>query len=1375
LTQARTPASRRRKWGILACVLVLLAGAAAGAHQVRAIVRERRLERALAEGVAAYERSDYVSAMRNLGRYVGRNRTDAEAIRLLAESRRRVPEANGKHLVSTLALARAAHEADRTDPRALELMLEMAEELAFLTELRDAADSILALNPAHERALRARTLALAATGRSEEALASAREAVARLPDSTDMHEALIHLLIATGGDAGGYAQSIADRHPDRLAFALLRVRTLVQLKNVGAALEACRKAAAIRPTTRAEMADLLRCTRVLDLKPEFKELLAWAEASPAFAAEAGLASAELAWKEGRPHAPLAPLAEALAEVPDAELGLRSVLMPGERALVRAELARRPSSQAVYWSQVAAGLDALQGDDFAAAEAALKSAAAGHPALGYAQYFLGQVYARTGAWRSAAESLIAASRTDPAWRAAASQAALLLMDHGDLARAREQAMASYAATRQLSEALLLVRACVLLVEAGEGEPELPVQLLGRVDEIEAGVPGLAALEAFRARTLLAVGRTADAAVSARRLVASPPGALAASLDSIARLAVLLRPHDGALAAELEALLGRVAPDPRSADVAMAKQLAATGRAAEAERMIAELIRTAPAKDLAGLRVLRAAVLDRDGAPAALEAYTELAAEHPQDRAAVMAILGSRAAWTDRALVQRALGAAASLLGAESVMCRLYEARKLITFAPSADSARRVVTTVGEIVRADPANTLAACLLADAYTLLENRDAAIECLARAANAAPRDAAAGLQLVSMLQQAGRASEAAPRLAALSLLRGMPTEQLRRRARLLTEQGMREQASADVAELAARGDPIDRLALAAERAEAGDARAAREIYAELLEDVPGDDRILISAARFTAAADGAAAGLDLLARGSSDQVIVARAELLERSGDVEASEQLLRSRAAKAVAGGWLDLARFYTRQKRTADAMQAIEEGLKLAPADPDLVLLRGLAQPPPGAIDSGRADVVASLATASTTPDGRLVAEALRAFGESGDRETLITSLAQATRKHPRSYAAWHQLATAHAEAGNIDAAVQAANACLAANPADHRAARLGAESLGAAGRFQQAHAAVVLWRQLAPTDGLAADAFAAGLHLAEARFEDAARVLRPRAEQIMAAASPEHADVLATALAATGDHAGAMAALRRAHPDGWQAALCRVAQSITPRPRECRAWLALLDLSGDTEPAVRLTAAHAWYKLAAASSDPADMRRAISEALPVAEVPALRGPGGALLGAAYSALGENETAIGHYRIAAAEMPQNPAILNNFAYLLASSRPGSTEAVDLARRAVAAATEQGISPMARRSLLETLGYAQVRAGQHAEAEQTFESGLKIDGAAVDLLIGKLEAQVALGKMEEARAGVAQLDARVRATLSPQLAARLAAVRVSLGGEK
>lgn len=155
--------SRRRLW-ILIAVLVALPLLAGGAWVLRQYQRERLAQEALVEGRAAFEKGDWETARQQLGRYLGRNQEDFDALRLYAEAQLNCRPLPVENILQAASAYRRMLRIQPTDAETFERLAAIYQSIGNVTELGQIARARLAAAGETDG------LALLATGREQAAL-----------------------------------------------------------------------------------------------------------------------------------------------------------------------------------------------------------------------------------------------------------------------------------------------------------------------------------------------------------------------------------------------------------------------------------------------------------------------------------------------------------------------------------------------------------------------------------------------------------------------------------------------------------------------------------------------------------------------------------------------------------------------------------------------------------------------------------------------------------------------------------------------------------------------------------------------------------------------------------------------------------------------------------------------------------------------------------------------------------------------------------------------------------------------------------------------------------------------------------------------------
>jgi tetratricopeptide (TPR) repeat protein len=451
--------------------------------------------------------------------------------------------------------------------------------------------------------------------------------------------------------------------------------------------------------------------------------------------------------------------------------------------------------------------------------------------------------------------------------------------------------------------------------------------------------------------------------------------------------------------------------------------------------------------------------------------------------------------------------------------------------------------------------------------------------------------------------------------------------------------------------------------------------------------------------------------------------------------------------------------------------VEEGLKISATNPRLMWLRGVVHLQQGDSLRGSAELKAALASPSVGPDVKLIADAYQEFEKTHDGAAMLRALLAVTRKYPTSYLAWRELTNARAQAGDTNGAVDAATTAAAVLPADPRAAQLATEVLSFAGKLDRAALMAQRWRELIPARPLPADLARARIEYKRRDFRAAASILEPSRDQLIKdeRKDPEALGLYAACLAGAGRQTEAAEILKvraQSGPD-WKARYFRVTEALLPNADAARAWMATLPATPADPPPVQLLAAETWFQIGLASKKPDDLDESVRLARLAAEGEGLRGPASAVLGSVLQAAGDPARAVEAYRVASAELPDNPSILNNLAYAITRVGP-SEEAVVVAQRATTLSRAQGAPVEAQQACFDTLGQAAMALGDFNQAKQAFRAGLALRADAPKLLVGLAECMASTGNQGELKTLLAQITAVPTTRLDSELRRRVDRLR-------
>src|SRR5205814_1675732 len=161
-------------------------------------------------------------------------------------------------------------------------------------------------------------------------------------------------------------------------------------------------------------------------------------------------------------------------------------------------------------------------------------------------------------------------------------------------------------------------------------------------------------------------------------------------------------------------------------------------------------------------------------------------NPKDLAVQTWILkSSPSARSDREFIARTIERVKALTGPEGQSWKVERARWLIGSDAREKDSAEAVNLLNDVVRVSPNLTEPRVLLAEAYQNVGNLAAATKELSAAAELEPHSAPIALDLAKILQLQGRFGDARAQLERATALEKLSTDDRRRAAAMLTQQG--------------------------------------------------------------------------------------------------------------------------------------------------------------------------------------------------------------------------------------------------------------------------------------------------------------------------------------------------------------------------------------------------------------------------------------------------------------------------------------------------------------------------------------------------------------------------------------------------------------
>src|SRR5690606_10983155 len=196
-------------------------------------------------------------------------------------------------------------------------------------------------------------------------------------------------------------------------------------------------------------------------------------------------------------------------------------------------------------------------------------------------------------------------------------------------------------------------------------------------------------------------------------------------------------------------------------------------------------------------------------------------NPQNASVQTLVLESQSAWSDRQLISDAVSRLRSITGDDSTGWRLHEARRMLVFDPTEQSAAAVVNLLSNENQSDDTDPVSQLVLADAMSILGDARAAADHLERAIDAGIDSPALVLRLISIRQSMGEIDNARRRALALTQYEPVCDQIRRERVAAMIRLGLYEPARADADKLANSSNPRDLIIAAALSGKLGETSA--------------------------------------------------------------------------------------------------------------------------------------------------------------------------------------------------------------------------------------------------------------------------------------------------------------------------------------------------------------------------------------------------------------------------------------------------------------------------------------------------------------------------------------------------------------------------
>lgn len=1346
------------------------------------LMRRASNARELAErrqtGMQLAQEGQYVDALPHLRRVLierpEQANDDPDLLYWFAQAQRAVPAADGsrQHLAQASRALRRVLELQPTNIEARDQLLELYIDLRQSSETLRLAETILAEEPEHARALHARGLSLVWLGRFNEA-ATALEQLVELHPENMMAPFVLAQTYArmqrTPQQIVAWAAALEGQHPDDPRYDLLLAYAYRMAQDQNAARAALQPVVDWTPQD-PEAVTLL--TRQLVAAGMLDEALAALRRADEAAHDPQIRRqyVQRLWEIGE-HARvvelLGDLDGASPLTAPALLGFKAMAL---HALGQTEAGNAVASdldkrnrdpQARSWSlalRAASALDAGQTQqvlDLGREAANLDSANV------LAWWILAQAYAGLGERELAVEQLQHAAEAAPLWPMPHIQMARLLAESGRVAEAVQTAQwARTLAPRSMQAAVALASAWAAAIDAGVNNQVDSLLML--THEVLAQGSIQPDILRIHASLLLRAGRADEARAAIESALASDQ-----ALPETTWLALAAISDRGAMGLGAACLARAEKAAGLTPELALRQAMAAREQAGEEAgdaaglRRIDEVLAQAPENDRLPWEAVRARYLEQISSPQALEAWRAIAQRYPDDLRAIQWVLDAQSAWQDRPLIDRTIDRMRAQTGDTARGWRVHRARWLVAAQGGEEQYLQALSLLDNVLASSPGLVEPRLLAAVCHERLGNFTQAIEQLSTAINLRPTLAAPRLDYARLLLAQGQNVLATAQLDEV-MSRPDLDAALRRQGAALLAQGGRVQRAIALLEQMIADDPADQqslLLLANLYRRADEPQKTEAICQRLLADPTGPG--VEFAADFHASrghmdqAEAALALLDGLDLPPGTAQLV-RANFAVRHQTVDQAMNQLHeaTRVAPQSTHAWHGLLALAAKIGRGGEAVAAIEDGLKAMPDDPWLTrlrphidLIRRFADQ-----ENARPVLVALVEDPSRTNEAIETLGVLDELRTSADartpegQERVLTRLRSLAGRYPRFLAVQTVVVRELLTAGRAAEAAALAQRAMQAFPSAVEPAWMAAEALAAAGQWTEALGVAQEWRRRSSNRPLAADLMIAEAEIQLNEAERAAHRMQQYVDRAMA--NPEaYAPVLirqARALIAAGAEQKAaelLTPLLRIDR-GWRDVWVRLAVLAIENPAASARWLeeAQATIPAD-DPEGHAIIARAWYTLGQRSGD--DMYRNRGRDMLVAQA---NHPQATLanlfnLALVYEVEDRLDDAERWYRKALAAHPDSTPAMNNLAMVKIKQGRDLDEAVRMAREALRHQGEFG-------PYLDTLAMAYSTMGEHDKAVETMRRAVAVDPTSAEWRARLAKELAATGERDEARRIAAQL---------------------------
>ena len=695
---------------------------------------------------------------------------------------------------------------------------------------------------------------------------------------------------------------------------------------------------------------------------------------------------------------------------------------------------------------------------------------------------------------------------------------------------------------------------------------------------------------------------------------------------------------------------------------------------------------PQKPDSAWKINHARYLEFTANPQAKKEWEDLAENNPTDVKIQWEALAAKSTRPDRPFIAATIDRLRTLRGDKGISLSIIRARYILQGNPSDKDLAEVMLLLTDVTRQNPRNFTAHQLLANAYYIQKNIPQAIEELAQAADIAPDDTANTLQLAKLLHSQHNFSRARPYIDKVASDKNATVDQRRTCAALLAEEGdlaaaVRQYEVIPPAEVTTN----DKLSLASLYTQLNQTAKADALLTELLKQ-PTPESIqlavdLYASQKREADAQRALTLLDSLDCPPAVKSHIRAAYAAHFDTPENAIKQFLAlTKMTPTDPAAWRQLLTVCIYAGRLDDVDHYAADAHAAVPADEGLTALNAnLPLLHAFGADPGFRPIFAAMVQSPN--DAPAIANAINLFADlrahPARADEPVAKLHQLADAFRNILAVQIVAAEACLRAGQIDNAIEIGGRSMQAFPGSLEAAQLSAESLAAAGRWNEALTVAYQWRTRSHSNTLSADVFIARSCMQLNKVDDGLRQIQPY--MVGALKEPNsHLQIIilyAQGLLAEGRTEEASDMLKPLLSDSvWRSAWRGLAVNLR-NESDAEKWLQYATTSfPSSTPAEKLQLALAYHALSIKTKNPKYSATATSILEPLADNPDCDADTLIVLGSIYESEQNFAGAERIYRRVLKLKPDNALVMNNLAMVIVRRHGNLDEALSLATQAV-----------------------------------------------------------------------------------------------------